>query len=1356
MISKKYIYSISFIVSFLILSPSLNADSIDWRLAGAPISEHFDTMEISQNPQNFRIKQDSLGYIYIGNGSGILMFDGVNWQKISYGNQKPFRDFVLSDDGKIYTGTQGYIGFFQVDEQNKWSFTSLLDGLKDVPENNAIYRVFQKNKYIYYTSRNYLFYYHPDHGMRWIKKSVYDLVNDGDSLILALKDGSLANFDPELGEIKTIKLAIEISPYIYGFTVLETKEILAFTHKNFYFHDRVQGLKLFRTEIDSWLSDKLVTTVTQLSADLLAVGTLNNGVAVIDLSGKLHRYYTTSHDLKTDMVSFLFVDREKNLWVSSHADGVTRAELNSPISYFSSEEEQPINNVLVNYKDKLIVGGMVGLFELVQAKTLIEQAKLKKIELDIDGVFSLLVDDDKLLVGHSFGIDSIFIDEEGKYQSKTIHNSRLSKGYDIRLITRSKFDKNIIYVGTNEGLLMLKKTNGNWDLAGFYPQIEEEISSVVENSLGDLWIGTIKGNFYYLRELKSWPNIYSRKLDISSNQFTGRSFILSIDEHLIFKNDPQKNIETYTHDGFNLQSSDIANWEDNGINNIVMLTELLNKRAWFLTKSDGRISSKIGEIVRIDKNHYEFDFSRLDHLKLQFTQGLYYSDDGILWITARGRVNRFDTKIKTSEIAIQKPFVTSIVSFGDDKELYSYSLSRNFPDPFILQPNQNSIRVFFSSAEFQHRKMTEYRFRSTDSGSWSEWGEKTNAELKNLKAGIQQFDIQYRFNAKDLSPITRITLNRLPFWYQSWWGKLSLFVVAVLLIASLSLVYVRYKFKKLNKQASNLKQKVLERTEYITKQNEQLKQAGEAKTRFFTNISHEFRTPLTLSIGPLQEVLKRGNLTNVDDKNDLLLALKNNHHMTELIDQVLDLNKLEAGKMPVKLSKIDLPQAIRYCFNRFRISAKKRNLSFDLIHKNKNCFLFFDSEHLEKILMNLISNAIKHSPDGCNVEIKIELGVEEVAIQITDCGSGISKEDIPYVFDRFYQGKNSSNTLQRGTGIGLAIVKELAKFHGGDVSICEEANKGACFMLVLPVLSQHFNEGKVEEYKVESKFDEAYLSQLFESNQKLESDHKISKKILIIDDNEELRLFVKSVLQSAYIVLDAANGQEGLETAKEMQPDVIISDVMMPVMDGFELAKALKDSIETDYIPLILLTAKTTKRDTVKGFEQGANDYLTKPFDSAELVARVGAQIAQTKRMADKLKLQYPNFIKSHQNSIKTVVANKRNFQHSVKVPNKFSQQLDCLLAKRIVDEEFDVNKMWQEMNTTRSTLFRNVRDYYQSTPVQLLKLTRLKYSLKLLTTESGSISEIAYASGFKNLSCFSRAFKEVYQVPPTRFHEII
>lgn len=521
-------------------------------------------------------------------------------------------------------------------------------------------------------------------------------------------------------------------------------------------------------------------------------------------------------------------------------------------------------------------------------------------------------------------------------------------------------------------------------------------------------------------------------------------------------------------------------------------------------------------------------------------------------------------------------------------------------------------------------------------------------------------------------------------------------------------------------------------------QNSKLKELDNLKTTFFTNISHELRTPLTLITGPFQQLAEKY-------PSDKLIPLiqRNTDRLLTLINQLLDISKLEAGQMKPEISKQNITEYLRTLTSSFTSLAESREIKFEGVFSKIETHGYIDKDKTEKIVTNLLSNAFKFTPKDGKVRITAQFDESKktMTIEVSDTGIGIESEKLSKIFDRFFQVDDAQNRKYEGTGIGLALVKELVEVLKGKISVRSQQNIGTTFTVNIPIDAITW-KGFITETR------ETALKTTFESKSiEKESIERVTSLetdniLLIVDDNEDIRKYIRSIFENEYKIVEAVNGKDGIEKATEQIPDVIISDLMMPEMDGFEFCKLLKADEKTSHIPIIMLTAKANVESRIEGFELGADDYLIKPFNSQEMQARVKNLLV----IREKLKKYYQtsDTQKPVNNDVKISV-----------IDEQFIKKVRDAIDIHISESQFSIEQLANELSLSPTQLRRKIKALSNQTIVEFIRLYRLEKAAQLLTQNAGNISEIAFNVGFDSLSYFSKVFQEIYGVSPSDFRDI-
>ncbi len=727
----------------------------------------------------------------------------------------------------------------------------------------------------------------------------------------------------------------------------------------------------------------------------------------------------------------------------------------------------------------------------------------------------------------------------------------------------------------------------------------------------------------------------------------------------------------------------------------------------------------------------------------------------------------------------------------------------------VFSYKDNIISFEFAALSFRNAEQNQYAYKLEGyREQWIQLGTRREATFTNLDPGTYVLRVKGSNNDgvwNEAGAALKIII--IPPWWKTWWAYTLYGVLFIGLLYSLR----RY---EMNRQQFKHRAELAHwQAERERGEAEKLKELDRMKSRFFANLSHEFRTPLTLILGPAEQIEEE--ITSARMKEKLEIIKKNAQRLLRLINQLLDLSRLESGKMPLRAAPGDLVEFLQGLTMSFASLAERRGIALRFFSREEKLSAYFDRDKMEKIFTNLLSNALKFTPEGGEVSVQLSVSSEQLPvtseqssvsghqssvnsdplsvaggqssvsikhtrqkqqntdhrslntdhcllITVTDTGIGIPQDRLPFIFDRFYQVDSSATREYEGTGIGLALAKELVELHRGTISVSSAEGKGSTFTVCLPLGKDHLKPEEViatavssNQYSVFSestsgKLQVASEQQVFTPALQESIDPKIQQSttpsiqpsgdqpiILIVEDHADLRRYLREQLQPAYRVLEAANGAEGLEAACEAIPDLVISDVMMPKMNGYELCARLKTDERTSHVPVILLTAKAAARDKIAGFETGADDYLAKPFDSQELAARVKNLIAMRRKLRERFKSQ---------------VVLKPGEIAITSVDEAFLKKVMAAVEKHLGEEEFDVETLCREVGISRPQLHRKLTALTGQAANELIRTMRLQRAADLLAKNAGTIAEIAYMVGFGSQGYFTKCFQEQYGLTPREY----
>ena len=596
------------------------------------------------------------------------------------------------------------------------------------------------------------------------------------------------------------------------------------------------------------------------------------------------------------------------------------------------------------------------------------------------------------------------------------------------------------------------------------------------------------------------------------------------------------------------------------------------------------------------------------------------------------------------------------------------------------------------------------------------------AQFKKLKD--QQLDIE-RQDAKiqDLNKTYSSQRNRLYF--------TSALLLVVLLLGALLFYLLREK-QLSNKVLEEQNHAILEQKNEIEKVSLIAKEATEEKLRFYSYISHEFRTPLSLILTPTEDLLRRKNFDVKDTRYTLQLIRKNANRLLRLVDQFLDLRKLDAGKMNLEAHQTDLAAFVKDIVSDFTLKAKNMNIDLQFICPFETLFFWFDAEKLDKVLFNIISNAFKYTPKGGLIHVSLLKNVDKIDIIIADNGKGMTEEEKKHAFDLFYRGNQN---ISFGSGLGLALSLEFVNLHKGKIQLASELGKGTSFRITLPFLQNEFSSGNTAENEATPHFDHYIDNAIPDDKAQLPPQYN-DTTIVLIEDNPDLNGFLKQKFEKLYNIVAVATAEQGWEMILENIPDIIISDVMLPGMDGFALTQKVKEDFRTSHIPIILLTAKGQIENQIEGTKAGADAYMTKPFNQQLLEERLKSMIDNRDRMRRRFsgEITNPN--------------------HVPKNERKFLVEFECLIEKYIADSTLSVEKLSHELGMSRVQLFRKISALTNKNVTDYIAEFKLQKAKALLSDTDKTIAEIAYETGFNNPSYFTTFFKQKTNQTPSEWRQ--
>ena len=951
-----------------------------------------------------------------------------------------------------------------------------------------------------------------------------------------------------------------------------------------------------------------------------------------------------------------------------------------------------------------------------------------------------------------------------------------------------------IWLGSKwDGVFRLrKKGDGRFDVQQYvheeadpYSLSNNSIYSIIQDQHKRIWIGTYGGGLNLFREtaggkarfvhsgneLKGYPKDNFSKVRIL-REVDGALMVGTTEGLLTFSGNIERpeDIKFYPNtripdDASTLSSNDVVYiYTDSrkdtyvltftgGVNCILsdsLLTDRIRFKAY--TKRDGLSSDLVLSMIEDSQkglwivcenvlSKFNPDTGSFDNFDEKYLQKRIYSSEAIP-VLYRDRI-LLGTDAGILEIdpsALKKSVYTPPIAFtGLRIQSNKQNLSIDDLEVLKLKPHERNVTFEFAALDYIAPASISYSYRLQGlEENWNEADNNRRASYINLPPG--EYELQIRSTNSDgvwTDNVRRLPIVIIPTFWETYWAWLLYAVLFILSTATI--VYIILYIYKLRHQID---------IEH---------QLANIKLRFFTDISHELRTPLTLITSPVHEVLEHETLS-AGARKHLTLVHKNAERMLRLINQILDFRKIENKKMKLILEKTEVIGLLQQVMDNFRYMAEEKSIDFRLQTDAETIYAWIDRDKLEKIAFNLISNAFKYTPDHKSITVCARVDAGQLVVSVTDEGIGIDLQKQRTLFQRF-ETLVHSNILQPSSGIGLSLVKELVELHHGNIRVDSQAGVGSTFTITLPLDRKSYEKDESTEIILE----DAPATPAEEPIPAPEQEEVItatggedgnaatqSVSVLIVEDNNELRGFLKDILSPVYKVIEATNGQEGVESALTGLPDLIISDIMMPVMDGLDMVKAIKENRDICHIPIILLSAKSSLDDRISGLEQGIDDYITKPFSSTYLKTRIKSLLSQRSVLQKYYLEQWLENQKKNPAPLAEIEPARPQITSS---DEQFVQQVMDVMEKQMDNPDLTIDELAQSTGMGRTVFYQKLKTIFGLSPVDFVREVRIKRAMQLMESGEYNISTIAYMTGFNDPKYFSKCFKKKYGMTPSEFN---
>ncbi|TYP98192.1 signal transduction histidine kinase [Tenacibaculum adriaticum] len=1112
-------------------------------------------------------------------------------------------------------------------------------------------------------------------------------------------------------------------------------------------------------------STKKIMTFVQLSDSSMLIGTENDGLFHIKDNGEVIKNYvsnkTDENSILHNSIWTLFIDKNERIWMGYYNSGVAVSDklydkFMNIKSLSNKENSLKIGSVMGIVKDsskKLWLATDGGGIDVYNKKT----SKITHINSQDNSIYSglssdyietLFIDSQQNLWAGSWD-SGLFILKKG--EKRFVNYNIQNTSGDLKsntIISLSEDSNGIIWIGTffqglhsyNPKTKKFKKHDS--DVFAKNGLLTSDIRKVLVDSEDSIWVGTTNGLFKVEKLNKESFNVtfLGDRMTEEYNNPSNANHILSIYEDSnndmwigtqgagLCKYNKTKDEFTWFNKFTGLIEENVSSIIEEGNNNLWVsgnsgLTKIDLKDLSFTnyTSNDGLLSNdfnfgsalKDAEGMLYFGNFKGVDYFNPKHIKINNNAPSLYLTDFKLFN------EKVIPKVKESPL-------TKVISETDNISLTHKQpvFTIEYAGINYTRPEKNNYAYYLEGYET----------------TWNYVGQKRSATYTNLDSGDYVFKLKAANNdgVWNETPL-ELKITILPAWWRTNWAIFSymaLFFFGIYLLNHLT--------------QNRIKEKEIIRNERLQQvQNDEL---NKSKIQFFTNISHEFRTPLTLILNPLKDIISNTELNLPQKvKNKLAIIYKNSDRLYRLINELMDLRKLELNKMNVRAEKINLIDFTKNIAEYFQEEAFNKNIYLSVDADVPDLAVWVDTKMLEKILFNLLSNAIKVTTEGGTINLELlstdqlhllplvdnTNPVKAIEIVISDTGPGLEESEVEKIFERFYQVERQNKTYFGGTGIGLEVVQSFVKLHKGKIEVKSKVGSGTTFRIFFPVGKEHFNENDIvlNENVLSTKKEDFLLPLGVEFNNQTEENVQASKSftILIVEDNVELRDYLKIELNDQYKVLLANNGKEGIKIARESFPDVIITDVIMPEMNGFDFCKIIKTDTSTSHIPVLMLTAKASIENRIEGIETGADAYMVKPFDLKLLKLRISQLIKSRQLIFDKY-----------------FAAISGTEDNTSSIDKDFIQKLLTYINDNISDSNLSVEELASQLNLSRSQLYRKIKALTGQTVNEFIRKIRLERAKQILEKGSTNISEACYLVGFASPSYFSKCFKAHFGLLPT------
>ena len=1275
------------------------------------------------------ILQDRKGFIWIGTRNGLNRFDG-NTFKIFHNVLSDAQSlgsnsiFSLFEDKKeqLWVGT--YSGIYLYDpRQERFS------AFKLIPTGEVRFIAADNNDNIWIVS-NFTLYKYTQHNSKVV---AFNLPND-QTIVLHISDqgdvwtatasGLVKHYDPETNSfsdynLKEILKQPNLPPIEDLYPVGDSSILVGCMNKVLLLDYKNLTVKnVF--ENNGISNDVHVHKIFRQSAGEYWLGT-ENGIYILNIktfkTKIISKDYSNPYSITDNVISAICRDKEGGTWIGTFFGGVNyySKQYNAFKKYFPEPDKVSLSGNIVHEicKDKngaLWVGTEDAGLNRIDLKT----GAIQKFKADnkpgsicYQNIHGIIADGNELWIGtyeHGLDVMDLKTFKVIRHYDASDQPNSLASNFIISLYKRRNGD---ILAGTWNGLFKYNRKENNFTHMPFF---NSHIQCMHEDEDGTLWVGTYGNGVYFLNKGK---NIKGR-MEYKPGKANGliNNYVNNLFE------DHQKNFWFCTERGlshFDRKTGIIKNYtiEDGLPDNQIFRIVQDDSGLFWISTAKGLCR------FNMDKNEFTNYHSANGLPTEQFNyNSSFKNDDGTLFFgTVKGMIS-FNPKDFVKNTFVPPVYITGFqinnieAPIGNEKTGLHKSIT--YTNSITLPYNNSNISIDVAALSYVIPEMNEYSYKMDGvDKNWITLNKNRKIFYTKLPPGKYIFRVKGS-NSESVWNNQETVLN-LEILSPFWATKLA-YLIYFLIVAAVIITIVRYYHMALTEKNKRRIESIKINTE---------REIYNAKINFFTNLAHEIRTPLTLIRMPLDKLLN-SNITDNNVNESLNMMKKNTTRLIDLTNQLLDFRKAEANKFSLTFSETDINELINEVYTTFKPAAEQKNLSYKLLLPRITLHAFIDAEAVKKILSNLFNNAIKYAEGFVMIKL-LPFSSEDTLfnIEVRNDGHTISEQYWEKIFEPFFRIKETEK--ESGTGIGLPLARSLAQLHKGNIVLKISENQENIFLLSLPIhqdteINLNFSGDKNQSYT------ESDLSTEIDTSK---------PTLLLVEDNKEILNYIRKELKQKYNVFSALNGQEAIQILETENVNIVISDIMMPVMDGIDLCKRIKSDFQHSHIPIILITAKNSLQSKIEGLEVGADAYIEKPFSLDHLQAQISNLLSNRQIIKD-------YFARSPLTHLKGIGCSKAD--------KEFLERLNDVIYEQITDSELDVDRLSSIMNMSKATLYRKIKGLSDLTPNELINLSRLKKGAELLSEGQYKINEVAYMIGYSLPTNFSRDFQKQFGISPSNF----